>query len=287
MIESKWRIKPDSKFQIAKHPTKVPDEYKSEDEVEKRLNSEREEVSDFQEKLFAEQKQSLLVILQGMDTSGKDGLIKSVMTGLNPQGVHIVSFKEPSQEELLHDYLWRTHSQLPARGKIGIFNRSYYEEVIITKVHSEILDKQNIPEDCRGKHFWEHRFDDINHHEQYLSRQGWRILKIFLHISKEEQKERLSARVADPKKQWKFEFGDMIERDSWENYQEAYEECFRKTSTKRAPWYVLPADDKKNARLFAMELLRDTLKDMNPKIPKNTKEKTAEVKKAAKLLKDS
>lgn len=285
MIENKWRISPDSKFQIAKHPTKVSDEYKSDEEFEQRLTSEREEVSQLQERLFAEKKQSLLIILQGMDTSGKDGLIKSVMTGLNPQGVHIVSFKQPSHHELAHDYLWRTHNHLPERGKIGIFNRSYYEEVIVTKVHPEILDKQSLPDDCRGKKFWEHRFDDINHHEQYLSRQGWRILKIFLHISKSEQKERLLARVADPKKHWKFEFGDIVERESWAKYQSAYETCFRETSTKRAPWYVLPADDKKNARLFAMTLLHDTLKDMDPKIPKSTKEKAAEITKAAKILK--
>ncbi len=285
MIESQWRIIPGSNFQIAKHPTKVADDYKSEEEYEERLNSERDEVSELHEKLFAEKKQSLLIILQGMDTSGKDGLIKSVMTGLNPQGVHIVSFKSPSHEELSHDYLWRTHSELPVRGKIGIFNRSYYEELIVTKVHPELIDKQNIPDHCRGRKFWEHRYDDINHHEQYLNRQGWRILKIFLHISKDEQKERLLARIGDPKKHWKFEFGDIVARDSWSDYQSAYEKCFRKTTTKRAPWYVLPADDKKNARLFAMQLLRDTLRDMNPKAPKNTKEKTAEIAKATKILK--
>lgn len=287
MIDSKWRVKPGSKFEISNHPTKVSDSYGSDEEFEKQLDSEREEVSDLQEKLFAEKKQSLLIILQGMDTSGKDGLIKGVMTGLNPQGVHIVSFKKPTHQELSHDYLWRTHSQLPERGKIGIFNRSYYEEVIVTKVHPEIIDGQSIPDHCRGKHFWEHRYDDINHHEQYLARQGWRILKIFLHISADEQKERLLARIDDPKKHWKFEFGDITERESWSKYQKAYEKCFRETSTKRAPWYVLPADDKKNARLFAMTLLRDTLRSMDLQTPEITKEKKAEIVKAAKILKKS
>lgn len=283
MVDSKWLISSNKKFRIAKHPTGVAKIYRSDEEYEAQLNTDREQVSALQEKLFAEKKHSLLIVLQGMDTSGKDGLIKSVMTGLNPQGVHIVSFKQPSHEELSHDFLWRTHLELPARGKIGIFNRSYFEEVVVTKVHPEILEGQGLPE-TGGKNFWEHRLEDINNHEQYLTRQGWRILKIFLHISKAEQKNRLLARINDPEKQWKFEYGDIVERESWSKYQSAYEECFQETSTKRAPWYVLPADDKKNARLFAMRILRDTLVDMDPQIPKADSKKKSEISKAAKVL---
>lgn len=219
-----------------------------------------------QERLYAENKQSLLIIFQAMDAAGKDGAIKHVMSGLNPQGTHVTSFKAPSSEELDRDYLWRINRALPRRGEIGIFNRSHYEEVIITQLHN-LLDGQQIPADLISKDVWLERYKQINNWEEYLTKQGYVILKFFLHLSKEEQRERLLARIIETDKNWKFSAGDIAEREHWDEYQELYEEMIQNTSTPHAPWYVVPADKKWFSRALASQVVADTLAKMNPVIP--------------------
>src|SRR5947208_11042951 len=234
-------------------------------------------VSEMQELLFAQDRWALLLIFQGMDAAGKDGVIKHVMSGVNPQGCNVHAFKSPSNEELNHDYLWRNHKCIPERGKIGIFNRSYYEEVLVVRVHPTFLRPQKLPERLVTKHIWEERYEDINTFERYLARNGVVIRKFFLHVSKEEQKKRFLERLEDSKKNWKFSMADVQERSFWKDYQEAYEEMIQQTATKHAPWYVVPADNKWFTRLVVAGVILDALNELNLSFPDVDKSKRKEL----------
>jgi PPK2 family polyphosphate:nucleotide phosphotransferase len=225
-----------------------------------------QKMDELQAKLYAQDDYSILIIFQAMDTAGKDGAIKHVMSGLNPEGTEVWSFKVPSVEELNHDYLWRAHKAFPQRGQVGIFNRSYYEELLVVRVH-DLVKKQKIPADLITKDIWEQRFRQIRDFEKYLIENGVILVKIFLHISKEEQKKRLLERINDKSKNWKFSEADLKEREYWEQYQECYEEAIRKTSTGKAPWYVVPADKKWFARLVISEIVAQTLESLKLKFP--------------------
>src|ERR1700746_2083890 len=241
------------------------------------LQHSRDLLSEFQEKLYAQDRWALLIIFQAMDAAGKDGAVKHVMSGINPQGCDVTSFKAPSHRELNHDYLWRTHNVVPERGKIGIFNRSYYEEVLVLKVHEELLDAEHLPNEVRGKHIWEDRYEDINNFEQYLARNGVIILKFFLHLSREEQKKRFLERLEMPEKNWKFSMDDVKERAYWKDYQKAYEVMIQNTATERAPWNVIPADNKWFTRLAVAAAIIDTLDSLDLQFPEVDKEKKKEL----------
>lgn len=257
--------------------------YKDEHDYKDILDKNRNQLEQYQKLLYAEHSRSLLVIFQGMDTSGKDGAIKHVMSGLNPQGCVVETFKEPSTQELDHDFLWKAHSRMPARGEIGIFNRSYYEEVLITRVHPLLLAKENIPDVKKyNKAFWQRRYYDITHFESYLRREGCEIIKIFIHISKLEQKRRLLSRFDDPSKMWKISDADVIERGFWKEYQKAYQHAITHTATKENPWYIVPGDDKENARLIISKILLDRLAKMKlayPQVDLKEKRKLQSLKK--------
>jgi PPK2 family polyphosphate:nucleotide phosphotransferase len=226
-------------------------------------------LSSLQERHYAANRYALLLIFQAMDAAGKDGAIRHVMSGVNPQGCQVYSFKYPSATELQHDFLWRTTRVLPERGRIGIFNRSYYEEVLIARVHPEILRTEAVPDATSGdKEIWAGRYRSIVEMEQHLHRNGTRIVKLFLHLSKEEQRKRFLARIDEPEKNWKFSLADIQERGFWKQYMKAYEHCLSETSTDTAPWYIVPADDKLNARLIISQIVRDTLEQLAPAYPK-------------------
>jgi len=253
------------------------DGVKSKKQAEHLLEESSAALSQMQEKLFAQDRWALLLIFQGMDASGKDGAIKHVMSGVNPQGCDVYSFKAPSNDELDHDYLWREHKVIPQRGKIGIFNRSYYEEVLVVRVHPDLLTAEKLPKPLLTKHIWEERFEDINAFERYLTRNGVVIRKFFLHISKDEQQKRFLERLDDSKKNWKFAMGDVKEREFWKDYKEAYEEMIQKTATKHAPWYVVPADNKWFARLVVASTIVEALDDLHLDFPDVTKQKKKEL----------
>jgi PPK2 family polyphosphate:nucleotide phosphotransferase len=238
------------------------------DEAKALIAADAERLGDLQERLFAEDRWSVLIVLQGMDTAGKDGVIEHVMAGVNPQGCIVHSFKAPSAEELDHDFLWRCASRLPERGRIGIFNRSHYEEVLVVRVHPEMLARQKLPPEFTGKDIWKQRFKSIRGFERHLARNGTIILKFFLHISREEQRRRLLARLDEPAKRWKFSSGDIGERKLWDKYMAAYEDAVRATSRSYAPWYVVPADRKPIARLVVARAIVDTLSRFDLKFPK-------------------
>ncbi len=245
------------------------------------LQASKEHLSEMQDRLYAQNRYSLLVIFQAMDAAGKDGTIKHVMSGINPQGCQVYSFKAPSDEELDHDYLWRCAKSLPEKGRIGIFNRSYYEEVLIARIHPEILAKQKLPPEALGKNIWKKRFEAINRFEEYLNDNGTRILKFFLNVSKEEQKARFLARLEQPEKNWKFSVHDVAERAHWNKYMDAYEDCFNNTSTSWAPWHIIPADHKPSTRLFVSNVIYRALAEMKvdyPKVSKEQKSGLAEAK---------
>jgi PPK2 family polyphosphate:nucleotide phosphotransferase len=231
------------------------------------LESSLAELSTAQELLWANDRQSLLVVLQAMDAAGKDGTIKHVMSGLNPQGCQVFAFKKPSDEELDHTFLWRFMKALPERGRIGIFNRSYYEDVLVVRVHPELIDRQKLPDSSRGKRFWEQRFDDINQFERHLTRNGTVVVKFFLHLSKGEQKKRFLDRLTRPEKRWKVSDADVDERQYWDAYQDAFEQMLRNTSTDWAPWWVIPADHKWVARVLVASILTRTIQDLNLTMP--------------------
>lgn len=237
-----------------------------------------------QDMLYAQDKWAVLLIFQAMDAAGKDGTIKHVMSGVNPQGCQVFSFKAPSAEDLDHDFLWRCIKCVPNRGHIGIFNRSYYEEVLVVRVHPEFLAKQKIPSELVTKNIWDERFQDIRCYERYLSRNGIKVVKFFLHVSKKEQKLRFLERAENPEKNWKFSASDMAERNHWDEYQEAYEDMIRNTATKESPWYVLPADNKWFTRVVAAAAVVHTLASLGLAYPKVGKEKLAEIARAKKLL---
>ena len=281
-----WLVRPDKKVKLSKRPTRIEPLYTNDDDYDGKLDSMRALIADQQDLLFADQRYAPLLIFQGMDTAGKDGAIKHVLRDLNPQGMDAAAFASPSQQDLSHDFLWRTHQKLPARGKIGLFNRSYYEEVLTVRVHPQYLEKQRIPEEHVGhKHFWDERLADIANHEDYLHRQGYRIAKFYFHLSKEEQRERLLARMDDPKKNWKFDPADLEARSKWSAYMNAYEDCMEATSTKESPWFVVPADDKKNARLIVAQIITEFLEKIPARFPRVTEEQKREMKKARKTLK--
>jgi PPK2 family polyphosphate:nucleotide phosphotransferase len=250
---------------------------KSEKHADKLVELSSAMASEMQEKLYAQDRWALLLIFQGMDAAGKDGAIKHVMSGVNPQGCDVHSFKTPTNEELDHDYLWRAQKVLPERGKIGIFNRSYYEEVLVVRVHPGLLKAEKLPERLLTKHIWDERYEDINGFERYLTRNGVVIRKFFLHISKKEQKKRFLERLDDSKKNWKFSMADIKERGFWKDYKEAYEEMIQKTATKHAPWYVVPSDNKWFTRLIVASAIVEALNELDLAFPDVDKAKKKEL----------
>ncbi len=271
---------------LAERPTRVKPFYKSQKHYGKIIAHHREKLSGLQDLLYSSNGYALLLILQAMDAAGKDGAIRHVMSGVNPQGCQVFSFKHPSAQELQHDFLWRTTVCLPERGRIGIFNRSYYEEVLIVRVHPEILQGQGLPDgEADTPKVWKHRFRSILDLERHLHVNGTRIVKFFLHLSKEEQRRRFLARIDNPGKNWKFSAADIAERDHWGDYRKAYEDCLSATSTRSAPWYAVPADDKQNARLIISQVIVDTLKKLKLSYPKTDKEHQRSLRAARKLLK--
>ena len=258
---------------------------KSKQEYKELLQQHMEKLSSLQRLHYASNHYALLVIFQGMDSAGKDGAIRHVLSGINPQGCEVFSFKQPSAEELQHDFLWRTTCRLPERGRIGIFNRSYYEEVLVVRVHPELLRSQGLPEElCDEKDIWEQRYGSIVDLEKHLHRNGTQTVKIFLHMSYEEQRKRFLERIDEPDKNWKFSTADIHERKYWKQYMKAYEDCFRATSTHHAPWYVVPADDKENARLIVSQIVLDALGDLKIDCPKTTAKRRLELQAIKKLL---
>ena len=283
-LAGRWRVTKGRKFRLADVDPGDTGGVKSEKHAAKLLAGIPEMLSDMQEKLYAQDRWALLLIFQGMDAAGKDSAIKHVMSGVNPQGCDVHSFKVPSHEEIDHDFLWRTHKVCPERGKIGIFNRSYYEEMLVVRVHPTLLQSERLPEPLVSKDIWDERFEDINAHERYLTRNGTVIRKFFLHVSREEQRKRFLARLDDPKKNWKFSLGDVTERESWPDYQRAYEDVIRNTATKHAPWYVAPADQKWYTHLVVAAAIIDALDEMDLAFPEVDKDKRKELDKVQEAL---
>ena len=286
-IDSKdFRVRPEEKVKLKEWPTIVKPFCKSKKRYQKLLEEHARELSALQRLHYASNRYALLLIFQGMDAGGKDGAIRHVMSGVNPQGCEVFSFKQPSAEELEHDFLWRTTCRLPERGRIGIFNRSYYEEVLVVRVHPEILRSQGLAEELRDeKTIWEDRYRSIVDLEEHLYRNGTRIIKVFLHLSKDEQRKRFLARIDEPDKNWKFSLADIHERKYWKHYVQAYEACLSATSTHHAPWYVVPADDKENARLIVSRIVLDTLQDLKMAYPKTTEKRRLELQAIGRQLK--
>lgn len=281
-----YRINEDSKINLSKYPTDETDGVTDKEEAEGILARNIKKMSELQEKLYAQNEYSILLIFQAMDTAGKDSAIKHVMSGLNPQGTQVHSFKRPSDEELNHDYLWRANNHLPERGNIGIFNRSYYEEVLVVKVHN-LVRSQNLPQSLIHKNIWDTRYRQIRDYEQYLTENGTQVIKFFLHISKDEQKKRLLARIDDKTKNWKFEAADIQERSYWDKYQSCYEEAIAATASENSPWYIIPSDKKWYARLVISEILVKTMEELDLKFPKVDKNKLAVLEECKqKLLKE-
>jgi PPK2 family polyphosphate:nucleotide phosphotransferase len=274
-----FRVSPGEKVRLEEWPTAVKPFCNSKKRYEKALKEHVAGLSSLQDLHYASNRYALLLIFQGMDAAGKDGAIRHVMSGVNPQGCEVFSFKQPSADELEHDFLWRTSRHLPERGRIGIFNRSYYEEVLVVRVHPEILRDQGLSSDSpdRGA-FWEKRYRSIVDLEAHLNRNGTRIVKIFLHLSKREQRRRFLERIDEPDKNWKFSLADVRERKYWSLYMKAYEACLSATSTHHAPWYVVPADDKENARLIVSQIVLDALSVLKPAYPRTTAKRRRELK---------
>ena len=258
--------------------------YKTKKDASAKLRKDVKRLAKCQDVLYAQNTYALLVMLQAMDTAGKDGTIRHVMSGVNPQGTQVHSFKAPSAEELDHDFLWRSMKALPERGGIGIFNRSYYEEVLVVRVHPEILDLQRLPPGAKGKGIWKHRFDEINAFEKYLVRNGIVVLKFFLNLSKEEQKRRLLARINTPAKNWKLSLADVKERSYWDDYMKAFEDTFNHTSTKWAPWYIIPADNKWFTRTVVADVIIENLQSLNLRYPAVSEEHRQHLREAKELL---
>jgi PPK2 family polyphosphate:nucleotide phosphotransferase len=270
-----FRVPEGKKLHLGKWPTEVKRVYKSKDEYQEMLRAHVGRLDALQQLLYASNHYAVLLIFQAMDAAGKDGVIRHVMSGIDPQGCQVFSFKHPSPSELAHDFLWRTTRDLPERGKIGIFNRSYYEEVLIARVHPEILRAENLPD--MGKHVWDQRFCSIAGLERHLHDNGTRIVKFFLHLSKEEQRKRFLARIDEPDKNWKFSAGDIEERKFWKDYMHAYQEALAATSTGHAPWYIVPADDKQNARLIVSQIILHTLEGLGMHYPPTSPERKREL----------
>ena len=273
----KYRVKPNKKVDLEKFSTKKDDSYSKQEVKEEILPQNLEKMFEFQEKLYAENKRGILVVLQAMDAAGKDSLVKKVFTALNPAGCKVTSFKQPSTEELDHDYLWRITQKTPAYGEVGIFNRSHYEDVLVTRVHNLVNQKND-------DDFWEKRFEDINAFEKYLDNNGIKVVKFFLHVSKDEQKQRLLDRINLEEKHWKFAASDILERENWDEYHKAYEDMLEHTSTDYAPWYVVPADNKWFTRFVVSEVMLDLFEQLDPQTPKLSKEEESQLEKWKKVL---
>lgn len=273
----KYRVKPNKKVDLEKFSTKKDDSYSKKEVKEEILPQNLKKMFEFQEKLYAENKKGILVVLQAMDAAGKDSLVKKVFTALNPAGCKVTSFKQPSTEELDHDYLWRITKATPAYGEVGIFNRSHYEDVLVTRVHN-LVNKKNDDD------FWNKRFEDINAFEKYLDNNGIKVVKFFLHVSKDEQKERLLDRINLEEKHWKFAASDILERENWDDYHRAYEDMLEHTSTDYAPWYVVPADNKWYTRLVVSEVMLDLFKQLDPHTPQLSEKEESQLEKWKKVL---
>jgi PPK2 family polyphosphate:nucleotide phosphotransferase len=285
MDRTKFLVKPGTNIVLSKISTSGTGSFKSKEDVKDILKKNIKKMTKLQNKLFAYDKYSLLIIFQAMDAAGKDGTIKHVMSGLNPQGTQVFSFKQPSMEELDHDYLWRIHKYLPERGTIGIFNRSHYEEVLIARVH-DLIKNQKIPPELINKEIWNTRYREIDDFEKYLYENGTVILKFFLHVSKEEQKQRFLERIDQPEKNWKFSASDINERKYWDKYQSAYDEAISATSKKHAPWFIIPADHKWYMRYAVSQIIVETLEQLDMSYPVLSKEMKAELEECKKNLLD-
>jgi PPK2 family polyphosphate:nucleotide phosphotransferase len=283
-LASEYRVEDGSKFRLKDFDPADTHGVKSKEFAKELLEQSTQELSTMQEKLYAQDEWSLLIIFQAMDAAGKDGAIKHVMSGVNPQGCEVHAFKAPSPEELNHGYLWRAHKVVPERGKIGIFNRSYYEEVLVVRVHRDFLKPQKLPEELVSKRIWEERYKDINNFEKYMARNGTVILKFFLYLSKKEQKKRFLERLEDSKKNWKFSMADIRERGFWKEYHEAYEEMICNTATKHAPWYVVPADNKWFTRIAVASAITEALRKLKLTFPDVDPAKKAELQKVRESL---
>jgi PPK2 family polyphosphate:nucleotide phosphotransferase len=277
-------VPPDKKIRLKDYDPGFTANYETKDEALVKLQQDVGRLAKYQDVLYAQNTHALLIIFQAMDAAGKDGAIEHVMSGVNPQGCQVFSFKQPSSEELDHDYLWRSSKALPERGRIGIFNRSYYEEVLIVRVHPEILNLQQLPAEARDKSIWKRRFEEMNNFEHYLVNNGIVVLKFFLHVSKEEQKRRFLKRIVTPEKNWKFSLGDAKERGFWDQYMDAYEDMFNHTSTKHAPWYIIPADHKWFTRAAVADVIIDKLKSLKLSYPTVSEEHRQELLKAKEVL---
>jgi len=280
----RFRVRPDDRRAIARIGTDETGPFKDKDAAVRHRQRGLERLEELQDRLYAHDRYALLLIFQGMDAAGKDSLIKHVMSGVNPQGTQVHSFKQPSAEELDHDFLWRTTTALPERGRIGIFNRSYYEEVLIVRVHKAILESQRLPAKCVTKHIWDERFEDIRAYERHLWRNGTVVRKFFLNVSRAEQRRRFLERIDDPAKNWKFSSGDLVEREQWKAYQSAYADALAETSRRHAPWYVIPADHKWFAQALVSDIVVDALERLDLKTPKLDAEKRRDLAKARRLL---
>jgi PPK2 family polyphosphate:nucleotide phosphotransferase len=282
-----YRVRPGTAVDLKKRPTAVRPSYRSHHQYRDLLSAHVAELGAQQELLYASNRYALLMIFQAMDAAGKDGAIAHVMSGINPQGCRVSSFKHPSATELQHDFLWRTTRELPERGQIGIFNRSYYEEVLIARVHPEILRAEGLPDGLRDeKGIWRDRYRSIVDLERHLTRNGTRIIKFFLHLSKDEQRRRFINRIETPEKNWKFSSADIAERHYWKDYMNAYEKCLSATSTHDAPWYIVPADDKLNARLIVSRVVLDTLEELRLSYPKSNASRRRELRQLRKQLEE-
>ena len=281
-----YRITKGKKIRLKDFDPGDTHKFKKEDDAKELLAEGVKQLSDLQEKLYAQERWSVLLMFQAMDAAGKDGTIKHVMSGINPQGCQVTSFKAPSTYELSHDFLWRANLAMPERGRIGIFNRSYYEEVLVVRVHDEMLKAEKIPPVLMTKHIWKERFEDINAHERYLARNGVVILKFFLHVSKSEQKKRLLARLDEPGKNWKFDERDLKERTHWHEYMDAYEDLIQHTATHHAPWYVVPADNKWFTHLVVAGAIVDTLNSLKLAFPEVSTAQRKALEAARKILCD-
>jgi len=280
-----FRVRAGKKVDLNKWPTRVKPVCDSKEEYERLLGEHVEKLSAHQSLLYASNRYAVLLIFQAMDAAGKDSAIKHVMSGINPQGCQVFSFKHPSAEELEHDFLWNATRKLPERGRIGIFNRSYYEEVLIVRVHPEILSGQGLPDELVDQEtIWQDRYSSIVNLEEHLNRNGTRIIKFFLHLSKEEQRKRFLKRIDEPEKNWKFSLADVEERKYWKQYMKAYEACLSATSTHAAPWYIVPADDKGNAQLIVSRIILDALKRLRMAYPKSNSQRRRELQAIRKRL---
>ncbi|MCE1165842.1 MAG: polyphosphate kinase 2 family protein [Bacteroidetes bacterium] len=280
----KLLVKPGEKISMKDFDPSWTGAFSDKDEALEKLTSDIERMSELQDKLYADNRYGLLIIFQALDAAGKDGTIKHVMSGINPQGCHVVSFKNPSAEELDHDYLWRCEKNVPEKGRIGIFNRSYYEEVLAVRVHPEFLENQHLPNDGKNGKIWKQRFEQINSFEKYLTENGIVILKFYLNVSKKEQKKRFLERIDKPEKNWKFSAADVKEREHWDDYMNAYEDVFNNTSTDWAPWFVIPADKKWFTRTTVAGIIVQTLEELKLEYPTVSKQHLDELQKAKQIL---